>query len=193
MWPKRNSQAPPAQAPDEQADLAEEAARIARAQGGDEEAVGALYDAHHTRVFRYLWSRLGDQRLAEDMSGDVFIRMVAALPRYRAGEVPFRGWLYRIAHGLLVDHYRKEAFRRSPAIQATATAAAAPQSAGEADPSEALERHLTADRLRRALVELEPARFPAPRSASTTAAARGSGRARRSRSTRWTPGGTGRG
>ena len=80
---------------------------IARAQRGEETAIGRLYDRHREKIFRYLWIRLDDRQLAEDLTGDVFMRMLDALPRYRLQGVPFRAWLYRIAHNLLVDYVRK--------------------------------------------------------------------------------------
>jgi len=81
---------------------------IALAQRGDEEAIGALYDTHCQAVFRYFKARLGDQQIAEDLTGEVFKRMLTALPQYRVIDLPSRAWLFRIAHNLLVDHYRRE-------------------------------------------------------------------------------------
>ncbi|HJW83757.1 MAG TPA: sigma factor, partial [Anaerolineae bacterium] len=63
---------------------------VTRAQGGDVDAIGALYDQHHDSIFRYVWSRVGDRRLAEDLTGDVFAQMLAALPNYRPSGTPFR-------------------------------------------------------------------------------------------------------
>jgi len=71
------------------------------------EAMGILFDRHHERIFRYLWMRLSSFHQAEDLTGEVFARMVASLPRYQERELPFQAWLYRIAHNLLVDQYRK--------------------------------------------------------------------------------------
>ena len=71
------------------------------------EAIGILYDRHHERIFRYLWMRSSSFQQAEDLTGEVFTRMVASLPRYQERDLPFQAWLYRIAHNLLVDQYRK--------------------------------------------------------------------------------------
>jgi RNA polymerase sigma-70 factor (ECF subfamily) len=80
---------------------------VRRAQRGDLDAIGHLYDTHHQALFRYVWSRVGERALAEDLTGEVFMRMLGALPRYRASAAPFRAWLYQITRNLLVDHYRK--------------------------------------------------------------------------------------
>ena len=50
------------------------------------EAVGELYDRYHESIYRYIWLRVSDQHLAEDLTGDVFTRMVINLPNYRSQE-----------------------------------------------------------------------------------------------------------
>lgn len=72
------------------------------------EAVCELYDRYNKPIFRYLWARVSDRQLAEDLTGEVFARMVAGLPRYKIAGGTFQAWLYRIAHNLLIDQYRKE-------------------------------------------------------------------------------------
>lgn len=122
---------------------------IARAQRGDVDAIGTLYDQHQDAVFRYLWARLGERQLAEDLTGDVFLRMLGALPNYRPN-APFRAWLYRIARNLLIDHYRKHAQHATlPLQQAEA------QSAPASDPSQTAEHRLTVERVHHALARLE--------------------------------------
>jgi RNA polymerase sigma-70 factor (ECF subfamily) len=123
---------------------------IARAQRGDKEALGMLYDQHQSALFRYLYFRSGDRQLAEDLTGDVFIRMLAALPRYRSGQVPFRAWLYRIAHNRLVDYYRRESGRSTVALS---QAEAQPDVRN--DPCSCLEQKLTTERLSQALLRLD--------------------------------------
>jgi RNA polymerase sigma-70 factor (ECF subfamily) len=57
---------------------------VAHAQGGNVDAIEALYDRHRPSIFRYVWSRVGDRHTAEDLTGDVFMRMLTALPGYRS-------------------------------------------------------------------------------------------------------------
>lgn len=85
-----------------------EHALIQRAQQGDTNAIGALYDAHQPHIFRFVWSRVRNQQTAEDLTGEIFMKMVTGLPRYKMNEVPFRAWLYRIARNLVIDEYRKQ-------------------------------------------------------------------------------------
>lgn len=74
---------------------------------GDTEAFGELYECYQLSVFRYLYYRTGDTQLAEDLTSEVFLRMIRALPGYQQKEVAFQAWLFQIAHNLLNDHYRK--------------------------------------------------------------------------------------
>lgn len=84
-----------------------EADLIQRAQNGESKAVGELYVQHHEQIFRYIWSKVGDANLAEDLTGEVFMRMVSRISTYRPAGVPFQAWLYRIARNLIIDYIRK--------------------------------------------------------------------------------------
>lgn len=123
---------------------------ITRAQRGEVNAIGRLYDRHRESIFRYLWLRLDDRQLAEDLTGDVFMRMLDALPRYRVQGLPFRAWLYRIAHNLLVDYVRK--MNR----QVTVPLDAVEEQGTADDPDRAIEQILLSERLQVALLHLEP-------------------------------------
>jgi RNA polymerase sigma-70 factor (ECF subfamily) len=147
---------------------------VARAQGGDVSAIGALYDEHHESIFRYVWLRVGDTQLAEDLTGDVFMRMLHSLPNYQSMGLPFRAWLYRIAHNRLVDHYRRNGRREPVSLDVVETHAA------DDDPLVSVERRLLAERLGHALSELDAhqrevvvLRFLAGLSLQETAAAMG--------------------
>ncbi len=81
-------------------------ALIVRCQKGDTQAFGLIYDALVKPVYRYLFYRT-DVETAEDLTEETFLRVWQHLPRYRAGKTPFSAWVFRIAHNLLTDHYRK--------------------------------------------------------------------------------------
>lgn len=125
---------------------------VRRAQDGDLTAVGALYDQHHQLIFRFIWSRVQDQAIAEDLTGELFTRMVIALPDYRANGVPFRAWLYRIARNLITDHHRKYGGR-----QAVDLAETAELSTEQDDLMQMVEAKLTAEKVRHALERIDPA------------------------------------
>lgn len=80
---------------------------IRRAQTGDRGAVGELYTPHRRDIFRYLYYQVGDAHAAEDLTSEVFIQMIRALPGYQARGLPFKAWLYRIARNAAIDYFRK--------------------------------------------------------------------------------------
>ena len=77
---------------------------VRRAQGGEREAFGALYDRYLGRVYAYCYRVLGNREAAEDANAEVFTRALMALPRYRPGS--FRSWLFAIAHNVVADALR---------------------------------------------------------------------------------------
>lgn len=80
---------------------------IAQAQRGDEAAVSLLYETHVDAVFEYIRYRVDSKGTAEDITSEVFLRMVRGLTKYHDQGVPFRAWLFRIAANLIIDHYRQ--------------------------------------------------------------------------------------
>jgi len=124
---------------------------VKEAQGGNVDAIGDLYDRHHTQMFRYVWSRVGERPLAEDLTGELFTRMVTHLDSYRDQNVPFRAWLYRIARNLIADHYREEGNRRTVPLN---DAAEVP--AGGRGPVAVVEHQLTMAGVEHALANMDP-------------------------------------
>ena len=87
---------------------------IRLAQDGNPEAFGDLYRLHLDAVYRYVYSRIGETGEAENLTQATFLKAWRGLGSYRQGQVPLRGWLYRIAHNAIVDYYRT---RREPACR----------------------------------------------------------------------------
>jgi RNA polymerase sigma-70 factor (ECF subfamily) len=85
---------------------------IERAKTCDAEALSELYHRYANAIFRYVYYRVGDRAVAEDLVGDVFVRALEGLPSYQDTGIPFEAWLYRIAHARVVDHYRRQKVRR---------------------------------------------------------------------------------
>jgi RNA polymerase sigma-70 factor (ECF subfamily) len=84
---------------------------LKRARAYDEAALGQLYDRYAPHIYAYLYRRVRSVQVAEDLTGDVFVRMLEALQSERMRHDAFQAWLYRIAHNLLVDHYRRAQVR----------------------------------------------------------------------------------
>jgi RNA polymerase sigma-70 factor (ECF subfamily) len=79
---------------------------VARAQEGDSEAFGLIFDEFHGAIFRFVASRVGRPSDAEDLTQIVFVKAIEALPRYEARGVPFGGWLFRLARKTAIDYLR---------------------------------------------------------------------------------------
>ena len=79
---------------------------LARAVDFDESALSELYDRYELKIYSYIYRRTSDQTLAEDLTAQVFLKMLEAIQSDRTWHSSFSGWLYRIAHNLVIDHYR---------------------------------------------------------------------------------------
>jgi len=69
---------------------------------------GRLYDLHVERVYRHIYYRVGNNKDAEDLTQQVFLRAWKAIGRYRKTGSSFLTWLLRISHNLVVDFYRSK-------------------------------------------------------------------------------------
>lgn len=80
---------------------------LERAKAYDPAALEVIYDRHAPKVRSYLYRRIGDPDLADDLTAQVFLHMLQAIRDDKAWTTSFSGWLYRIAHNLMVDHLRR--------------------------------------------------------------------------------------
>lgn len=80
---------------------------IANAQQGDKDAVSALYEAYAQSIFQYISYRVDSRMVAEDITAEVFLRMVRGLKDFEDRGLPFGAWLFRIAANLVYEHYRQ--------------------------------------------------------------------------------------
>lgn len=85
-----------------------EAHLIQRARAGDRDAIAALYRTYVQAVYRYVSYRVPDDATADDLTAEVFLRMVEGLPRFSLNGAPFEAWLYRIAAARVADYYREQ-------------------------------------------------------------------------------------
>ena len=81
---------------------------IQRAKTYDPDALGVLYERHYQGIYRYVYYRVGDSALAEDLTGDIFLKMLHGIESYSIQGVPFSAWLYRIARNRIIDHMRRQ-------------------------------------------------------------------------------------
>ncbi len=102
------------------ADALGERAIVDAARAGDEAALAELYKLYFPRVYRYILARMGNPYDAEDLTEEVFLRVLDAIERFQWREAPFSAWLFRIAHNAVISQRRKEGARgrSSPLLEA---------------------------------------------------------------------------
>ena len=86
--------------------LADERQLVLKAQDGDAEAFGRIYDGYVERIYRFVFFRVDDQQTAEDLTSQVFLKAWSNLDRFEFTRTPYIAWLYTIAHNTVIDHYR---------------------------------------------------------------------------------------
>lgn len=74
----------------------------------DPAAFGDLYDRYCGLIYRYVYSRVRDRALAEDITEEVFFKALKNIRQFRHMGRPFSSWLYQIATRAVADHYRAD-------------------------------------------------------------------------------------
>lgn len=85
--------------------LLEEAAAQAAAEPGDQTALDELFSGLYEPVLRYVQARVYEPATAEDLTQDVFVKLVQAVGRYSGGGI--YGYVFAIARNVITDHYRR--------------------------------------------------------------------------------------
>ena len=124
-----------------------EAELAQRASKHDPAAFAELYNAYVEKIYKYIYYKVGDATDAEDLSEQVFLKAWEAIGRYTWCGYPFSSWLYRLAHNLVVDHYRTR--RDSVPLQDVLATSREPE-----DPQDALMQTLDAAELKEAIYQL---------------------------------------
>ena len=90
---------------------------VQRAQGGEDTAFGELYQLFYDKIYRYVYFKTGRSVEAEDITEDVFLRMLESIGSFKWKGPPFSSWLFRIAHNLVVDHFRKKGRQKTTPLE----------------------------------------------------------------------------
>ena len=72
----------------------------------DPPAFGELYDRYFLQIYKFVFSRVHDQSVAEDVTSDVFMKALRGIGRYQDTGRPFSAWLYQIAVNAMADRFR---------------------------------------------------------------------------------------
>lgn len=86
-------------------------ALVQRAQAGDAEAFGELYDRYVTFVYRYVYYRVGSAQVAEDLTSETFLRALRRISSFSWQGRDVGAWFVTIARNIIADHYKSSRYR----------------------------------------------------------------------------------
>src|SRR5919202_5656872 len=91
---------------------------IVQARGGDQAAFAAIYDYFAEPLFHFLLVRCRDAAVAEELTGELWMRVVERFPAFRCPrdnpQMALAAWLYQIARNLAIDSYRRRSAAQVP-------------------------------------------------------------------------------
>lgn len=79
---------------------------LRRARSLDPEALAELHERYYRMLYFYVLGRIGDRAVAEDVTAEVFLRLLEAFHRGRGPERHLAAWMFRTADHLVADHHR---------------------------------------------------------------------------------------
>lgn len=86
-------------------DISDEDHLLTRARQGEQGAILDIYERYFTPIYQYIRLRVGDAMLAEDIAGDVFVKLIAAFRGRSAPRQSLRGWLFKVARNEIYGHF----------------------------------------------------------------------------------------
>jgi RNA polymerase sigma-70 factor (ECF subfamily) len=150
----------------------DEFAVVEAAKRGESEALSQLYEHYSPRVYRFVNARLSSIEDAEDVTTEIFLKIIDGIGSFTWRGIPFGAWVFRIARNEVVSHVRRQKSRASTTELTESTPAMIP------DHSAAVEQQLTFEMVRKAIDRLPEAqrqvvslRFLAGLSVAETASA----------------------
>lgn len=97
-------------------DLLEEQQLVEEAKENTE-SFGKLYDYYFPKVYSFVAAKCSNRDDAEDITGDVFVKVIENLPKFEWRGLPFGAWIFRIARNTLIDYYGKSGKTRTSDIE----------------------------------------------------------------------------
>lgn len=79
---------------------------VRRAQGGDAEAYGTIYDLYAPKLYRFIYYKVHHRETAQDLLSETFMKSLKAIGRFDPERGTVSSWLYSIARNAVIDHYR---------------------------------------------------------------------------------------
>jgi RNA polymerase sigma-70 factor (ECF subfamily) len=115
----------------------------------DKDRLAAVYDEYYQPLYRYIYRQVGDVETTRDLTAEVFHRLLRAVQRGTSPDQHLAAWLYRTAHNIVVDHYRRQEHRQHLSLDEALINA-------DDDPVGTAERRISAAQVRAALQHLTP-------------------------------------
>lgn len=130
---------------------------VARAVAGDTTAIADLYREHRAVVFRFIYRRTANPVLAEDLTADVFVRVMKRINTFTWQGVNISAWILTIARNLVADYYGSGRYQREALVDIQHDDPLIPASTDiEAFPAESVAAHLDALPVLRLINDLAP-------------------------------------
>ena len=114
-----------------------------------EARLASLYEEYYDKIARYAYVHIGNRTEAEDIAGEVFLKALQSLKSYTERGIPMQAWLFRIAHNLVVDYFRKAAKRKTIPIDTV-------QVEADTNPAAVAEKNIELERVNQAMEQLTP-------------------------------------
>jgi RNA polymerase sigma-70 factor (ECF subfamily) len=127
--------------------VTDEQALLAGVRKLDPQVLTEVHETYYPAIFRYVAFKVGNQQVAEDLTSEVFTRLLDAVRDRNAPQNTLRGWLYRVASFVVADYHRQR-------YKIEQTELSENLEADGIDPGEALSKRQTLDELYQALEEL---------------------------------------
>jgi RNA polymerase sigma-70 factor, ECF subfamily len=138
---------PPVVPPD--GDAASALRLVERAQAGDADAFGELYDRYVDVVFRYVSYRVGSRQLAEDLTSETFLRALRRIGSFTWQGRDVGAWFVTIARNLVADHYKSSRYRLETTTEDLSTVSREVEASPEGEVLEQMQNRVLLDAVRR--------------------------------------------
>jgi RNA polymerase sigma-70 factor (ECF subfamily) len=79
---------------------------IKRAKECDPAAFATIYEHYYQDIYNYIYHRVANAQLAEDLTSDVFLKVLESIGSFTFRGIPFSAWLFRLARNLMIDRLR---------------------------------------------------------------------------------------
>jgi RNA polymerase sigma-70 factor (TIGR02952 family) len=127
---------------------------VSAAQKGDTEAFGRIYDRYVDTVFRFIYFRVGNRPLAEDLMQETFLRALKRIDSFTWQGRDLGAWLVTIARNLVADHFKSGRYRLE--VTTGDVLDADPEGGPEGSPESAVVDHIANVTLLSAVKQLNP-------------------------------------